>query len=96
MLDKNQEMYNYIFYYDNILRENFFKADKDGDGYLNFFEYHNLLNSYGYEISTKETSHRFNQVDLNQDGLISFEGILLNFFSNIFFVRFIFFENFRI
>ncbi len=86
MLNKNQEVYNYIFYYDNILRENFSKADKDGDGYLNFFEYHTLLNSYGYEISAKETRHRFKQVDLNNDGLISFEGIFrkyLYFFAHI-------------
>ncbi len=74
MRSKKQEIQEYIFHYDNILRENFDRADRDRDGYLNFREYHNLLNSYGYEITPTESRYRFNLVDDNRDGRISFEG----------------------
>lgn len=74
-MNKNQETYNFIFYYENVLREDFRKADLNGNGFIEFNEFARLLSKYGVGLlSTYDIERSFANHDVNHDGRISVDG----------------------
>ena len=78
MSSKNQETFNYIFNYENELREQFKKLDKSGDGQISFGEFVQHMNSFGYPLSEQELKISFAKHDTNRDSKISADGNNLN------------------
>ena len=71
---------NYKFYTEMVAKW-FLKGDKDGDGYLSLEEITNFLNRI-YEknqlekIPQQNIERKFNELDTNDDGKLSFEEVL--------------------
>ena len=59
---------------DEDLKEAFMIFDEDGDGYISPDEIQLLFKKLGELISTDEAVDIMKDCDLNQDGLIDFEG----------------------
>ena len=59
---------------ENELRDAFKKFDKDGNGFLDFEEFKQVMLSYGEAFTLDELTEMMKLVDVNSDRKIDYEG----------------------
>ena len=58
------------------IRETFAMFDADGSGSITINEIKNIYNALGHEFTEKEIKNMMNDIDINQDGYITFHEFL--------------------
>ena len=67
------------------IRESFTMFDVDGSGSITNNELKNIYNALGHEFTEKEVKDMMNDIDINQDGYITFHEFLSLYKKNVHF-----------
>ncbi|KAJ8308284.1 hypothetical protein KUTeg_013158 [Tegillarca granosa] len=62
------------------IRESFRVFDKDGNGYITAAELLHVMTSLGEKLTDEEVDEMIREADIDQDGQVSYDGIVLFFF----------------
>ena len=60
------------------LKQAFSAFDRNGDGYISHAELKKMMKSLGHKLSDREVEAMIREIDVNNDGRISFKGRILS------------------
>ena len=61
------------------MREAFRVFDKDGNGFISAAELRHVMTNLGEELTDEEVDEMIREADIDGDGQVNYEGLLLNF-----------------